>query len=263
MDKPHLYYIVFDWETGGLSANKHAVTDLAMSAIRGDNFEEIGRIEELIFPYNKKGENFSYDFDSFMIESVKKDDPNRDTKEKKNKLIENTIDFVYTKGAMDVTDITPDLINSGINIKELVDKILDLGAAAKVSNFSKAVLVGHNPDFDRNFLQQTFSVAGKLSHMPKIFHGSEDYFGNFQPHSIDTIDLAKLSWHKNQEEIPNYKLQTCVSKAGLDLVNAHRAINDVVATRDLFFHFKRKLRSSGGSVSADESRVRDSFKFEY
>jgi len=263
--KPSQYLLIFDWETGGLNSQKNPVVELAMIAVRIDNFEEIGRIDDIVVPYNKKGEVISYDFDSFMIRDVNKKAPKeeQDIVKESNKVIEEAFDFVYTEGAAKIHKVNEsDMMLRGIEIGELVDKIIKLGSASKVNNFSKAILVGHNPDFDRNFIQQVFNVTGKAKEMPKIFAGSEDYYGNFQPHMIDTMDLSKLKWHKNEEEISGYSLSACINKSGLDLIGAHRAINDVVATKDLLLHFKKSLRSN--EISSDnEYRFRDSFKFEF
>ena len=263
-NKPHLFYLVFDWETGGLSSKKNPVVELAMIALRADNFEEIGRIDNIIVPYDKKGQVCDYDLTEHLIKDIDKKSPkeDQDAISEINSIIEEMHDFVYTEGAMNVHGVTEsDFIQKGIEPIELVNKLVNLASEAKVNNFSKAVLVGHNPDFDRNFMQQIFEVTGKTKEMPKLFAGSEDHYGNFQPHMIDTIDLAKLAWHKNEEEITNYKLETCIAKAKLDLVGAHRAMNDVVATKDLLLFFKKKLRSDNISQS-NESRFRENFTFE-
>jgi DNA polymerase III alpha subunit (gram-positive type) len=267
MNKPHLYYIVFDFETGGFDSNKHPAAELAMIAIRGDNFEEIGRIDNIISPYDKKAQSVEYDMDSFLIQDIDKKAPKeeQDLIKETDALIESSFDYVYTKGAQGVHGLTQsDFQLSGIMVTSLVDKIIELSEKCKVSNFTKAVLVGHNPDFDRNFIQQIFDITKKLPILPKIFAGKEDHFGNFQPHMIDTIDLSKLMWHKNDEEIANYQLSTCAQKAKLDLVGSHRAINDVITTKELFLFFKKKLRANEATSDLiEESRDRDNFKFEY
>ena len=262
---PVNYLLIYDWETGGLDSKKHPVVELAMIAVRIDNFQEIGRIDDIVVPYDKKGEVVSYDLKEHLIQDIDKKAPKeiQDATNEFNKTLEEVYDLVYTEGASNVHGIKEeDFMLRGIEIKELVNKVIELATRAKVNNFSKAILVGHNPDFDRNFTQQIFEVTGKSKEMSKIFAGSQDYYGNFQPHCIDTIDFAKLKWHKNEEEIANYKLATCASKAGIDLVGAHRAMNDVVSTKDLLWYFKELLRSDS-SKSVNEVRYRDNFKFEF
>ena len=222
---PNFYYLIFDWETGGLDSTKHACVELAMIAVRSDNFEEIGRISTLIAPYGN---------------------------------------FQYTEKALEINKTTLDEIIEGRDVKEVAGNIISLAESCKInSRDGKAVLVAHNSDFDRSFIQQIFEATNNSKEMPKIFAGSNDYYGNFQPHCIDSIDLARLKWHKNKGEVSNYKLGTCLSKVGVDLVGAHKAINDTIALRDLFLHFKKCLRSDGLKESSSESRVRDKLKFEF
>jgi len=221
---PSFYYLIYDWETGGLDATKNACVELAMIAVRSDNFEELGRISTIIQPYG---------------------------------------DFDYTEGALKANGITLEEIIEGEEIEYLVNQVIELANKAKVNNRDgKAILVAHNADFDRNFTQQLFEVTKKSKEMPKIFAGKEDYYGNFQPHAIDTIDLGRLKWHKNEGEVANYKLETLTQQCGIDLVGAHRAINDVIATKDLLLHFKKCIRSSD-SEDQGENRFRDNLKFEY
>ena len=51
------------------------------------------------------------------------------------------------------------------------------------------MLVGQNIAFDIGFLQQLMNYAGLAAEFEKTFSGTKDYYGNFQPHYIDT-----LSW---------------------------------------------------------------------
>jgi DNA polymerase III alpha subunit (gram-positive type) len=221
---PHFYYLIYDWETGGFDATKHAGIELGMIAVRSDNFEELGRISTMIQPYGN---------------------------------------LDYTEGALQANGITLEEIIEGELPEYLVGQIIELASKAKgAGRDGKAILVAHNSDFDRNFMQQIFEVTGKSKEMPKIFAGTTDYYGNFQPHAIDTIDLARLKWNKNEEEITNFKLITVCQKVGIDLVGAHRAINDVISTKDLLLHFKKCIRAEQ-SDNKTETRFRDSLKFEY
>lgn len=224
MNNPTHYYIIYDWETGGLDAKKHACVELAMIAVRADNFKEVDRISTMIAPY---------------------------------------CDLQYTEKALEINKTSFEDIISGNDAKQVVKAIIQLGEKCKVNNRDgKAILVAHNADFDRNFTQQIFEVTGKSKDMPKIFAGSIDYYGNFQPHCIDTIDLARLKWHKNDNEIANYKLGTCMSKLGIDLIGAHKAINDTLGLKDMFLELKKCIRSDSGET-VNESRFRDTKIFEY
>lgn len=266
-NNPTHYYLIYDFETGGFDAKKNAAAEIAMIAVRADNFEEIGRISEFIHPYNKKGDNIDYDLNDHLILKIETKDELKKEKQEFNSFIESMYDFTYTEGSKQVHQIPNSDILLGINIKSLVSQIIELANVAKVNNTSgKAILVAHNADFDRNFMQQLFEITGNSKEMPKIFAGKEDYYGNFQPHCIDTIDIARLLWHSNEDEIANYKQSTCIQKAGLDLVGAHKAINDTLGLKDLLLYFKKCIRSSqNNTLQSEEKRFRDDFKisFEY
>lgn len=77
-----------------------------------------------------------------------------------------------------------------------------------------ATLVGHNVSFDMGFV---LNMAKKLSY-------------NFNHNTMDTIEMAKAKL----KGLKNYKLGTVVEKLGIVLDNAHRAINDAVATAKVF-----------------------------
>lgn len=266
-NKSHQNYIIFDFETGGLSANHNPIVELAMIAIKGDNFEEIGRIDSIVTPYNSKGQTIDYDFENWIIKDIQKDWSDKIKKEQKeiNDLLKSSLDFYYEEAAMNTHKITEEeFMTKGVEIKDLVKNIISLGEKAKINNINKSVLVGHNVDFDRAFLEQIFKVTNNYNYLEKIFSGSLDYFGNFKIHTIDTIDLAKLIWHKNEGEIVRYSLESCIQKVNIDNVNSHRAMNDVIATKDLFLKFKKLLRSNNNNTfEMKESRFRDNFTFEY
>ena len=58
-----------------------------------------------------------------------------------------------------------------------------------------------------------------------------------------------------------YNLEECGRRHAGDLVDGHRALNDVIATSSLFRAFVAKLRSSGGTMVSDGSgKVRKTFQ---
>lgn len=108
-------YIVYDLETGGLVAKRHAITEIAMIALDGDTLEEVGRYEVLIAPY----------------------------------------DALYTQEAADISEISYEMLEKeGVSIEEAFDGLLDFLDEQKIGSM-KPVLVGHNiKKFDNDFLDE-------------------------------------------------------------------------------------------------------------
>lgn len=203
--KPVCNYIVFDFETGGLFPQKHASAEIAMIAINGNDYEELGRVEEIIKPYGE---------------------------------------YQYEPKALEINDLTMDKINGGKSVKQVVDSIIKLFEDNIVNKRDgKPTLVGHNVQFDIGFLQQIFAYTKQ--DLSKYLHGNKDFYGNFQPNFFDTVKLAQKKWDRNKGEIKNYKLRTCCQKARIDLVEGHSAMPDTIATKDLFVYFMNSLQSEG------------------
>lgn len=116
---------------------------------------------------------------------------------------------------------------------------------SKKSGKNLPLICFHNADFDIGFLVEFFA-----------FHKKD--FSEFvnTDFILDTLWISRLKY----KESTNYKLGTCCENAGVTLVNAHRAMTDVYATKELLKTYIRCLRSEGGS---NEKRVRDTFKFEF
>lgn len=223
-------YIILDFETGGLDCRKNAATEIGMICVDGGTFQEIGRYEAYFKPY----------------------------------LAE------YNQQALDYTGITMDRLESqGKPLKEVVTEVAaffkEMKTITSNSHTKKPILVGHNFGFDVGFLQAVFKEA-KLD-FSTLIDGTVDYFGNYRPNYIDTIVMSKLTW--GQTEDRKYNLAACVETSGGTLNDGHKAINDVIATKELLIHFVNKLRSNGsGTLDPNDSgksnliRVRNEFKFE-
>ena len=231
-------YIVFDFETSGLDPNKVAVTEIAMIVIKGDEFlEEIGRYEALIKPYNPK--------------------------------------LQYEEKALKITNISIDkLHDEGKDFKEVVENVLELMISANCykekSPGLKPILVGHNVQFDIAFLQAMMNEYYKDQktsgdkRLQELLHGRESLYGNFTPTYIDTWVLGKM-WFGGDIELPNYKLGTIVEKAGIEIYEAHRAMNDVVATGEFLRACIRSMKGGYDFVQENNSRItkskRENFLF--
>lgn len=219
-------YIIFDFETGGFSANKNPMTELAALSIYGDTLETITQFEGMATYYD-------------------------DTLE-------------YDQQALNATHISHEMIAKGEPLKDIVNRFCKFCTDSTVHSGAKhkPILVGHNPKFDIPFLQQIFFKCKK--DMSKFLAGREDFYGNFQPDYIDTIREAQMLWG-NDETMTAHKLIDCINKAGLELVDAHRAMNDVVATKDLLVYFINHTRNTGGEgakvIQMEQKTFRKAFKF--
>ena len=74
------------------------------------------------------------------------------------------------------------------------------------------------------------------------------------PNLIDTFSLGKMTWGISGEEKLN--LGACCERANIKLTDAHGAMNDVVATADLFRWYMKKLRAKKGESSEGDSQGR-------
>ena len=227
-------FVIVDVETGGLDkkdgnhAQKVAVTEIAMLAMNGVTLQDIVKYDNLIKPYD------------------------------------NTL--IYDPQAAQVTGIDKDLCErEGVRLREVVDDMITVLEEANVhqTKTAKPIFVAHNWPFDRGFVMEMFRRAGK--DLSKYVQGGKDCFGNFIPQGIDTIDLAKQCWADITDNTTKFKLGACCLKAGVEFSDAHRAMNDVLPTADLFRYFMTRLRSGSSEVTVKEggniSVVRKSFEW--
>ena len=66
------------------------------------------------------------------------------------------------------------------------------------------------------------------------------------------------SWLQEEHELPDYKLGTIVERLGVDINNAHRAMNDVVSTTEVLRVYLNTLR---GSATGNNKSNREGFYF--
>lgn len=106
-------------------------------------------------------------------------------------------------------------------------------------------IAGHNfVSFDKPFLENFFSYM-------------QDDINNYVRFWLDTMNLAHLS----ALEQADYKLGTCCQLAGIDLVEAHRAQQDVNANAMLLISYIKKLRGED-QVRGESKKVRFRNTFE-
>jgi DNA polymerase-3 subunit alpha (Gram-positive type) len=219
-------WVFLDFETGGLDPRKHAVTEVAMVAIKGDTLEKIDLMSTFIKPYG---------------------------------------DYQYDPEALKHTGITFSDIESGVSVEEAVSEMLVLLKKADLNprnKGSKPLLVAYNSAFDKGFLLQLFDYTNKLGELEKVVFGKEDYYRNFQPEMVDGQFFTKAAYGADPD-IANFKLGTCIEKAGIELPDAHKAINDTIALKDMFSTFFSKLRANGevSTEAVTGKRFREHFQF--
>lgn len=219
-------YIITDFETGGLEMNKCGLTEIAMISIKGDTLQKINEYETLIAPHQIR-------------------------------IGDKWINAEYHEGAEKITGLTLDKLKAeGKEIDQVAEEVQAFLTEANIYKSKigyKPVLVAHNAQFEVKCLQ---NLANGRFDLSKYFHGQEDFFGNFAPHYIDTLDLGKLLWAANTRQTA-YKLGDVLDRAGIPIFDGHRAMNDVRPSSQFFEYAIKLLRvaeKSGliSSVSKDE-----------
>ncbi len=95
-----------------------------------------------------------------------------------------------------------------------------------------AILVAHNAEFDQGFIN---ACALRI--------GMETWKNPF----LDTLPLARLLY----PGMRNYRLGTIAKRLNVELINAHRALDDTVALANVLQHMLKELREKEiGSLSA-------------
>lgn len=251
-NEPKIYVgIVLDFETGGLDCVNSPCTQIAMKAIRLDNWQVLDSYVSYFRPYNKQ------DIGGIPKRKVLKDKRQLELEEPGQKM-------TYDQAALTYSAITMDmLIARGIDIKEIGRDIILFAEHCTLSKGkqTKPVVIGQNVTFDIGFLQQVMNYAGLVKEFEKTFAGTFDFYGNFQPYYIDTLHLGRLCFAADPA-VTSYKLELLAEQLGVELSDAHDALSDVDATLEVLAVCGSRLRSSTGSVSLlqKQEKTRAHFK---
>ena len=165
-------------------------------------------------------------------------------------------DLIIEKQAIEHTMVTMSDVNSGMKLKDFISAVTmwweGHRTKAKVKEKGRLIPVGHNVTFDLRFLNYALSLEGKPT--------TEEWM---YPNLIDTFSLGKMTWGITGEEKLN--LGACCERAKIKLTDAHGAMNDVVATAELFRWYMKKLRAKKGDSNAEETggRARGQEFFEF
>ena len=242
--------VVLDFETGGLDCTRCACTQIAMQAVRLDTFEVLGRYANYIAPYDKQ-----------PLGGAPKRKVLRTRREIEQESASEPMD--YETAALNYTDITMDLLRTrGIPLKQVAAEVIDFARKHTQSKGPryKPVLIGQNIPFDVGFLQQMMAYAGLQKEFAQVFAGTTDFYGNFQPHYLDTIDLARLCLAADPQ-VTSYKLELVAERLGIELDDAHDAGADVAATLEIVRVCAARMRNSEGAVTetAPKEKTRNHF----
>lgn len=242
--------IVLDFETGGLDPTRCACTQIALQAVRFDTWEVIDRYVGYLYPYNKQ-------------EIV----PSRRKVLRSKRELENTQSGVlmdYETVALNYSGITMEkLYDAGHDIREVAAAVIRMARGATLSKGPqcKPVLIGQNIPFDIGFLQQLMNYTGMVKEFEGAFAGSKDFYGNFQPHYVDTLHLARLAL-AHDPEVTSYKLELLCERLGIELDDAHDAEADVTATLQVAQVCSARMRSSSTAETetGKKDKTRNHFK---
>ena len=238
--------IGLDFETGGLDCRECACTQIALQAVRFDTWQVFDRYQAYIAPYGKQDAGL----------------PRRKVLRTRHEQAKGQeyVPMKYEQAALDYSAITMEMLRTqGMDMKKVAGEVIAFAKRATLSkgNQCKPVLVGQNIAFDIGFLQQLVNYAGLAAEFEKTFSGSRDYYGNFQPHYIDTLALGRLAFAADPE-VTSYKLELVASRLGVELDDAHDAAAEFavavfegipVAALELFPLGGHGVGAPGGFVS--------------
>lgn len=243
--------VVLDFETGGLDCTRCACTQIALQAVRIDTWEVLGRYANYIAPYTKQA-----------LGGAPKRKVLKTRRELEQEEEREMMD--YEAVALSYTDITMDLLRSrGVELQQVASEVIDFARKHTLSKGArfKPILIGQNIPFDVGFLQQMMAYAGLQKEFSQVFSGTTDFYGNFQPHYLDTIDLARLCL-ATDPSVSSYKLELIAERLGIELDDAHDADADVTATRQMAALCSHRMRQTGGDgmMMQRTPKTRDHFK---
>lgn len=230
---------VLDTETGGLSPDKCALTQISCQMVRLDTYDVIGTFDKYVKPYTKN------DFTTKPAKTLRK---------KKEVEADETSYFEYQEKAMSVTGLTKEfLMANGEDINDVVSQFVSFMNTPFVQDakIEKPILVGQNVLFDWAFLQHAFLYCDRLKDLDNIFIVKKDLFENSIPVFVDTLYMAKIAF-ANDTELISYKLENIASYLKVELVDAHSSMADVESSNNIFTLLANRMRNG---MEEDASKI--------
>jgi len=159
-------------------------------------------------------------------------------------------DPVYEPKALEMTGITMDMINSGKEHKQFIKELITWFKSVKRRGRNLPVMIAHNAIFDQGMLDFAFHTANK------------NLYEFVDPIFIDTLHLSRLK----DADKSKHNLKAACERFGIEIVNAHRAMDDVEATKQFIVQYFSSVRHANASLFEDASDItvptyREQFKF--
>jgi len=136
--------------------------------------------------------------------------------------------------ALDTNGTTKEMLKSYPHPSDTYSQIQSLLSyhVDKFNKNDKFIAVGQNVRFDLNMMRSWFKNAG-----------GDTYWGSFvdSTHPLDTVEAAKwLQYVGLIPQLENNKLKTICDALDIKF-NAHDALSDIIATRELFKKFTQMI----------------------
>lgn len=146
--------------------------------------------------------------------------------------------LVIKKEAINASRVSMSEINAGVEYVKVIADLIRIFSkhSPKGKIPAKPIIVGHNTQFDIRFLKELFKFKSK------------DLFDFIDPFFYDTLRMIK-DYEMNIKGSENFvnKLEVVCQRYGIELKSAHGAMNDVIATREIFSMLMSNFRTSGKS----------------
>lgn len=161
----------------------------------------------------------------------------------------------WQEGAEKITGITKQMLyDKGKHIKAVFKEMSELISKHSTNN-QKTTLVGQNIPFDIDFLVRGYEIAG--GDIYKTWNCTT-INGMPIPQFIDLMDLAKL----DVQSLKSYNLESICEHYGVEYLDGHDAMNDVLITLEAFKAIVHKLRNNEAGVgSVKQESPRKTFEF--
>jgi len=175
-------------------------------------------------------------------------DSNLKEKERYSTYVKPYDNLALTEGALDYTKTTRKMLDEkGVDIKKVYQDFSDLLTKYK-KGIKKVVLIGHNASrFDMPFIHYIFDKF------------KDDVFKYAEEFIFDTMAMSRLQW--GHLEVSNHKLESACERAGIELSDAHEAMNDTEANAKLFKFFALQLRGGDNGIIGEPAA--EEFKREF
>lgn len=140
-------------------------------------------------------------------------------------------------------------INNGVDKKQAVRLIKNFCKTISPNNRpeNRPVLVAHNATFDQGFVKSLFA------------RNNVRYGKTFNQSYICTMALSKM-FNTNASSL---RLGDCCKAMGVELNDAHKAMNDTLATTELFRAYVKKLMNNQIVVDNNKSQIKSRMRFQF